>query len=137
VKITVGDFTLYDDADGRWTLSDISGSIARLLQEIAPIRAAAVKIKPRGMKRTDFSFTVSRPHDDEADTFAELLAHETQIPLRGVIAIEVRRSDGGSRTYYIDGCVESVVFRPQGRRTFHTYKIIGGAVNADRPLSET
>lgn len=134
MKILVGTYTLFDDSEG-WTIEGTSGEIRRLIQELNFVAADEVETKQRGARRTEITFTVSRPNDDEAATLEQLLFHEAAIPEEGLIQIIGRESSGGERTLYLRGHVEGFGFRHVGKRTFHTYRIIGGALRKKPPTS--
>lgn len=137
MRVLVGSFVLFDSSLDGWHLSDLSGDIARVIQQSAPIRAAEIETFFRGVKRTDLSFTVSRPHTDEATTLEELFWHESQIPESGVIQIEGRRTAGGTRSVYLRGKLQAVSVRHSGLRSFISYRLFCGTPRLVAPPRET
>ena len=124
--VKVGNVTLCAGVASNEHMMDLSGSIARLIQDSKPIGAASAKALNRANLATVRVFQVSKVHADLATAQAYTCTHgEAVLADTGSITFQV---DPGGTTYTLsDAVVESAeLVGWTGLGTIWQYRIRGG-----------
>jgi len=124
MKICIGDLLLVDTSDGSGSaISDMKPAVTRMIQDFAPVRATEMQFFFRGNKKTEFSFSISKPNASPAVAVYETFILESTIPADAALVITPA---GSVATITIPGQLKQVGSRLIGSRTFHDYTFVGG-----------
>ncbi len=122
MKITYGGLVIFDHALGDGSaLSDLDGTIERIVAVVPKARGAQPYIGSRDNRTTQLSFSVSRPNADPGAALAALFLEEA-----AVLTGRTLRLAHGTVAVQIDGELQSLGLRHHGSRSFHAYRFIGG-----------
>ncbi len=127
--ITIGSFTLYDGPANGLSLSGQRGTFEQGFEESKKPGAESVAIFARQNARTDFGFTISRLHSTSFIAQGFALGHFADIsPDVETITFSI---NGGAYSVSTTGMIVSAQLEElNGRRTKHSYRLVGGSMNA-------
>ncbi len=134
MKITVNDFVLAE-MSGPVGVRDFKINSTRVIEAVSFLRAAAGAFFDRKNQATIITFTVSRIHASIRDAEVFLLAHETELPVTGLVTFTAQGDDGQEINRYLaDSVVEVAEASYTGVCSRITYSIKGGLLLAQQPV---
>jgi hypothetical protein len=129
MKVKIGTFFLSNGDDE--SPQNLSVEERRKSNTADGLRWKQVKLFDRGNRQTTISFKVSRLHDTIAAAESYVLLHGLNVPAQGVA--EFVLSDNSSLFLDAAEC-EVTASEHIGVTTNHSYTLIGGQIQTQRPL---